>query len=210
LDGPSGPLEADLPGQLYSAYVDAGWAPEFTPVLSAEVSARAGVYTDFDTVTTQSLRFMGTGLGVIRVSPTCSLKLGAAYIDRNKIKVLPAGGILWQPNPQTRWDIFFPSPKLASYWTTVNNAQVWWYLGGEYGGGSWTFSRQDDPESGASEQFDYNDIRVFAGLEWVNLNRWYGFLEAGYVFDRELYFVVVPEESTSLANTFMLRAGLSF
>lgn len=210
LDGPSGPLEADLPGQLYSAYVDGGWAPELSPTLGAEVNFRAGVYTDFDTVTMDSLRFMGTGLGVFRMSQNLWVKLGAAYIDRNRIKVLPAGGLLWQPNPRTRWDLFFPSPKLSTFWTTFGNSHFWWYLGGEYGGGAWTFSRLDAPDAGASERFDYNDIRVMLGLEWTNLSRAYGFVEAGYVFARELVFVVVPSESADLANTFMIRGGIAF
>ncbi|MCA9152738.1 MAG: hypothetical protein KDA92_25715, partial [Planctomycetales bacterium] len=210
LDGPSGPGNPALPAQLYSAYLDFGWAPEFNNQFSADVSFRSGVYSDFDSFTTHSLRMMGTGLGVVRITPTIAAKLGATYIDRARIKVLPVAGILWQPNPQTRWDILFPSPKLATYWTTIGNSQVWWYLGGEYGGGSWTFRRDLAPNAGAAERADLNDIRVFLGIEWQNLNRWYGFIEGGYVFDREIYYVVEPSDRISLNNTWMLRAGLSF
>ena len=53
----------------------------------------------------------------------------------------PAGGILWRPNPQTYFDIYFPKPKLAQYLYTVGNTDVWWYLNGEIGGGSWTIER---------------------------------------------------------------------
>lgn len=211
LDGPAEPdITSDLPPRLYSAYLDFGWEPEFTPQFGAEVNFRTGIYTDFDTVTWDSLRFMGSGVGVIRVTPTTALKLGVAYIDRQDLKLLPAAGILWQPNAQTRWDIFFPNPKLASYLRTVGNSQVWWYLGGEYGGGSWTMKREQDPQVDASEKIDINDIRVYVGLEWNNLNRWYGFIEAGYVFEREIYYTVVPTDTVSLDSTIMLRAGLSF
>ncbi len=49
---------------------------------------------------------MGTGLGVIRLSPTTSLKLGVTYLDRNNIKILPAGGILWKPTPNSLGHLF--------------------------------------------------------------------------------------------------------
>jgi hypothetical protein len=210
LDGPSPPITADLPPVLYSAYVDFGWYPVFTPQLSAEVNFRPGVFSDFDTVTTDSIRLLGSGIGIIKLGPDSSLKLGAIYIDRADVKLLPAFGVLWTPNPQTRWDIFFPSPKLAHYWKTVRNGQLWWYVGAEYGGGSWTMSRPEPPEQGASERVDINDYRAFLGTEWFNLNRMYGFFEVGYVFNRELFYVVVPEDRTSLSDTWMLRAGISF
>ena len=118
------------------------------PQLSAEVNFRPGVFSDFQTVTTDSIRLLGSGIGVIKLGPTSSLKLGAIYIDRADVKLLPAFGVLWTPNAQTRWDIFFPSPKLSHYWKTVNNGQLWWYVGAEYGGGSWTMDRQEDPDQG--------------------------------------------------------------
>ncbi len=110
LDGPGPPEKSDLPSRLYSGYLDFGWTPQIGRAFSADVNFRAGVYSDFDTVTTNSVRFIGTGVGIVQVTPALSLKLGAAYIDRNKVKVLPAGGILWQPNPRTHWDFFFPAP----------------------------------------------------------------------------------------------------
>jgi hypothetical protein len=210
IDGPSAPITADMPSRLYGAYVDFGWYPVFTPQLSAEVNFRPGVFSDFQSVTNDSVRFLGSGIGVIKLGPTSSLKLGAIYIDRADVKLLPAFGVLYTPNQETRWDIFFPSPKLSHYWKTVRNGQLWWYLGGEYGGGSWTMERAEDPQQGASERVDINDLRVFIGTEWNNLNRLYGFLEVGYVFERELYFVVEPSDRTTLADTLMLRAGISF
>jgi hypothetical protein len=208
LDGPD---EPSLPARLYAAYLDFGWEPQFTPRLGGELNFRTGVYSDFESVTSQSIRFIGTGVGVIKATPTMSLKLGIAYIDRARIKLLPAFGVLWEPNPQTRWDIFFPTPKLAHYWTTLGNSQLWWYVGGEYGGGSWTIEREPGTtDAGASDRVDINDIRVYLGLEKWNHNRCYSFCEFGFVFDREIVYVLVPDESTSLGNTVMLRAGLSF
>ncbi len=210
LDGPSPPVTADMPPDLYAAYVDFGWYPVFSPQISGEVNFRPGVYSDFNTVTTDSIRLIGSGVGIIKLGPTSSLKLGAVYIDRADVKLLPAFGILWTPNAQTRWDIFFPSPKLAHYWKTINNRQLWWYVGAEYGGGSWTMRRAEAPDQGASERVDINDYRVYLGAECSNLNRMYSFFEVGYVFNRELFYVVVPSDRTSLSDAVMLRAGIAF
>jgi hypothetical protein len=187
--------------------VNAGWRPQFSPQFGGEVDFRVGVYSDFSTVTSDSVRFTGTGLGVIRMNPAWALKLGVTYLDRADIKLLPAIGLLWTPDPQTRWDIYFPEPKLAKYWTTVQNTEVWWYLGAEYGRGSWTAENLNNVLG--STRFDLNDIRVYLGIDWNNLNRYSGFFEVGFVFERRIYYVTNAIE-LKLDNTFMLSAGFSF
>ena len=206
-DGPNFP---SIPARLYSGYIDFGLNPQFGPRFSMDLTARAGIYTDFQSFNGDSIRLLGSVVGVYQASPEVAIKLGAVYIDRVQFQLLPAAGILWTPNPQTRWDIFFPAPKLSNYWTTFGNRQVWWYLGGEYGGGSWSIQREVDPLKGADERIDINDIRVYAGLEWWSLNRAYGFAEIGFLFDREVVFYRRPDETTSLDNTFMVRGGISW
>ncbi len=208
LDGPA--QGSDLPPQLYSAYLDAAWRPQITPQFAADLRFRTGVYSDFRTITSHSIRFMGTGLGVIQMTPTTALKLGVEYLDRLDVKILPAVGIYWEPNPQTRYDFYFPRPKLARYWTTVRNNEVWWYIGGEYGGGSWTIDREDAPLAGMSDRIDINDIRVYVGIDWSYLDQRSGFLQIGYVFERELIYNLVPVESLDLDDTFMVGAGILF
>lgn len=210
LDGPAPPeadARAELPAQLYAGYLDVGWNPQYTPQLGMELNFRVGVYTDFDTVTTDSVRFMGTALGVVQITPTVTVKVGVEYLDRARIKILPAGGLLWEPNDKTKFDIYFPRPRLAQYLVTIGNTDFWWYLGGEYGGGSWTFERQ---ATLTTERIDINDIRFLGGLEWTCTGSAKGFVEVGYVFDREIVYVVGPPLEQKLRDTFMLRGGLSF
>ncbi|MEZ6080782.1 MAG: hypothetical protein R3C56_35445 [Pirellulaceae bacterium] len=133
------------------------------------------------------------------------------YLDRVRVKLLPAGGVLWQPNPDTRFDLFFPEPKLAHYLATVGTADTWWYVGGYYGGGSWTVKR----DSGVKESIDINDIRLVLGLEWgrndqMRDGRRVGFFEVGYVFNRELIFKETPLDNLDLQDTFMIRAGIGY
>jgi hypothetical protein len=210
--GPDFPPGADLPGQTYAAYLDNYWRSDPSRLFGAEVGVRLGLWTDFDTLTTDSFRIQGLGLFRVRLTPTLTMKLGAAYLDRNKIKLVPAGGFLWEPNPQTRVDIIIPQPKFARYLTTLGNQDVWWYVTGEYGGNAWTIERAVD---GGSDRFDYNDVRLVAGIEWGSSElfrdrRRLGFLEVGWVTEREVIYVRRPEDSFTVRDTVMLRAGLGY
>jgi hypothetical protein len=207
-DGPDtvAPTFADLPPQAYSAYIDARWDPRFGPIIGGELGVGVGVFSDFQSVTSDSVRVQGVGLLVLHLIPDqVALKGGIEYLDRVKVKMLPAFGVMWTPNPRVRWDIYFPRPKLSQYLTTLGNTDIWWYLGGEYGGGSWTIERLV-----GADQADINDIRVFAGAEWVHSFGVKGFVEVGYVFDREIIYRYNPQNNIDVPDTVMLRAGLSF
>ena len=211
-EGPDFPPAADLPAQTYAAYLDNYWSSDPTRLLGAEVGVRLGLWTDFDTLSVDSFRIQGLGLFRVRLTPTLTMKLGAAYLDRNKVKLVPAGGFLWEPNPQTRVDAIIPQPKFARYITTLGNQDVWWYVTGEYGGNAWTIERAFD---GASDRIDYNDIRLIAGLEWgsaelIRQRRRLGFVEVGWVTEREVIYVRRPEDSFTIRDTVMLRAGIGY
>ena len=164
-DGPvsAGPNPADLPAKAYDAYLDAAWHPQPMPWLGADLAFRIGVYSDFSAITSQSIRFPSHGLAVLSFSPSFQVKAGVYYLDRNMIKLLPAGGVVWTPNRDTRVEALFPNPKLAQRLTTVGTADWWLYARGEYGGGAWTVERAllGSPHNSV----DYNDIRVALGIE---------------------------------------------
>lgn len=204
-DGPQDGVH-NLPGSAYSAYLDLQYITDPNFTIGAELGGRVGVYSAFDTLTKDSVRFQGLALGVLRVTPEITAKLGVMYIDRNDIKILPAGGFVWQPNPQLRVDIFFPQPRVSQYVTTVGTYELWWYLAGEYGGGAWTVRPTPaDPIQG----IDINDFRASLGLEWSSPSSINGFIEVGYVFKRRIVYTA-PYEEFDLNDTWMVRAGLSF
>ncbi len=210
-DVPGPPPGIELPAQLYSAYIDTSWQPQITPQFSGDLSVRVGVYSDFQAFDGDMLRFPSRALGVLQITPTTAFKLGVEYFDRIDVKLLPAGGILWTPNDQTRFDIYFPRPKLAQYLTTYGNTEMWWYVGAEYGGGSWTFEREPTAvDPGTEERIDINDYRVYVGIDWNNLDRFNGLFEIGYVFEREIVVEQHPTENIDPNASFMVRAGLRF
>lgn len=206
LEGPVDPV-ADLPPRIYDAYLDTAWHPRFTDWLSADLGFRTGVWTDFDEVNSDSIRYLGRGLGVLSFSPNLDLLAGVWYLDRNDIKLLPAGGIHWRPNSE--WDAYlvFPNPKVRKRFVNIGSSQWWYYFAGEYGGGRWTVQRA----SGMADDIDINDIRVIFGFEWETQTQARGHVEVGYVFEREiLYARTNMPPRYELDDTIMVRAGFDF
>ena len=201
-------LGPDLPPRVYDAYLDLGWQPLITPWLTGDLGIRTGVYSDFEEFNSSSFRIMGRALGLLAFTPTTQVALGIIYLDRNDVKLLPAGGVIWRPNPDTRYDILFPNPKLAHRMSDIGTMELWWYVGGEYGGGAWTVQRVGPPPF--SDAIDYNDIRVILGLEWILQRGLRGHFEIGYVFDREIVFVGGPPANFKPDDTVMLRGGITY
>ena len=199
-----------MPSNLYSVYLDSYARAQFTPQFGGELNVRVGVYSDFEAFSSDTIRITGRGLLFMRLTPTLTIKGGIEYLDRNDIQLLPAGGLLWEPDPHTRFDIYFPHPKLAKYFTTVGANEIWWYVGGQYGGGAWTVRDLGGVGSPPNDNLDINDIRVFAGLDFTRPSDLTGFVEGGYVFEREIFYVGLPGpvNTFQLKSTFMLRAGL--
>jgi hypothetical protein len=216
LDGPLSdpaamPRGPDLPPRLYDAYLDFAWYPRVNQWLGGELGFRTGVWSDFDIVTSDSIRFLGRGLASVSLTPQLDILFGVVYLDRLKVKILPAGGVYWRPTPE--WDAYlvFPNPKVRKFWASIYNTKVYWYAAGEYGGGSWTVDRPAaGMNPGLGDQVDINDIRVIGGIEWETQTQIRGRVEAGYVWDRELLFRSGEPGQFNLDDTVMLRAGIDF
>jgi hypothetical protein len=207
---------ADLPAQTFDAYLDAAWNPQLTDYFGAELDFRIGTYSDFARTKDILILYTGKAEAVLKFSPSVKIKAGAWYLDRNRVKILPAGGICWSPNPDVYFNVLFPDPKIGKRLTTWGNTDWWLYASGAYGGGRWGIERNSGlPPPGAVTDgqlttFDYNDIRVAIGLEFNTLRHLHGMFEVGGAFDRE---VVYQDQSppTYVPNpTVFLRAGLSY
>ena len=215
------PPPADLPPQTFDAYLDFAWNPQISDNFGAELSARTGIYSDFNRITTDSFRFMGKGMAVFKLSQHITLKAGVWYLDRVQVKILPAGGIVWIPNDEIYFNILFPNPKIAKRLTVWGNTEWWLYGSGDYGGGTWTIKRNtgftdppahpwQHPMDGSYTRFDYNDIRVAAGLEFKTLRQMEGHFEVGLSCSRELVYMDNSPRNYFPTNTVYLGAGLTY
>ncbi len=203
--------QADLPGNAYGGFLDFSWQSDPNQIVGGEFGLRVGAFSDFNTFNSDSIRILGRGLMAFRLTPTSTLKAGVYYLDRDSIKLLPAGGVICQPNPFTRYDIFFPEPKMAKYWRTLGTQDVWWYLAGDFGGGSWTVTRATTQ---LEERVDINQIEATFGFEWgrselLRMGQRTAFIEFGGAFNRQLKYQY-SDDDQSLATAFLFRAGFGY
>jgi len=195
----------DLPGHLFDAYLGAAWRPQLTQTFGADLAVSGGIYSDFSTVNWDSVRVLGRALGVVTVSPQWQFEAGIVYLDRLNIKLLPAGGVIWTPNPDIKFNIVFPYPKLAWRFSTVGNTDIWGYIAGEYGGGQWSITHAN----GVEDVITYNDLRFLAGMEFFGLSRFRGNFEIGYAFNRQIIYRGSGAELNP-GNAILFRGGLAF
>lgn len=211
-DGPDGvSTAADLPSKAFDAFVDLGWESDPNQMVSTDLGLRLGVFTDFDTYTDRSFRVRGRALLNFRLTPVTSFKGGVYYVNRDEIKLIPAAGLLYRPDPYTRIDLYFPKPKYSKYYRTLGTQDVWWYVTGDYGGGNWTITR----DNGIEESIDINDLRAVLGMEWgpsnaLAIGRRSGFLEIGYVFNREVLYRTQQADNFDPDDAFMFRIGIGY
>jgi len=209
-DGPKNGT-SDLPGSAFSGFIDTGWDTNPLQTLGVELGVRVGVFSAFDAVSSDSIYIQGKAVGRLRLTPTATAKFGVVYLDRNKVKLLPLAGVLWSPNPDSRFDLVFPEPKIAHYVSTLGNTDVWWYTTAYYGGGAWTIKQTD----GSRDEIDINDIRVMLGLEFGRSEQMrqgfrLGFAEVGYAFNRELIYRNRTSSTLDLPDSFVVRGGFSY
>lgn len=203
-----------LPGTLYDAFLDAEWDPQLTPWLGAELGVRVGVYSDFEKVTTDSIRYPAQGFAVLRLAPSVDLKFGVMWLDRVDIKLLPSGGVVWRPNTDNVFEILFPNPKLSHRLGGDGVTDWWLYARGEYGGGDWLVQRSKfktlAPGEPDLQRVDYNDMRVALGLEFRRRAGLSGLVEVGYAFERQVMYEYDKPGYFAPSSALFLRGGLAY
>lgn len=206
-DGPETPSTGfDLPSKAFGAYISADHITDLSQTAGLETNATVGIYSDYDNFSSDAIRLQGRLLGWQRINEYTVGKLGVEYLDRVKVKLLPAVGLFLSPNPDIKFDLYFPRTKLAHRIPNIGNYEMWSYVGAEYGGGSWAIERAD----GSDDQVDINDVRAFVGVEWIGPRRVTGFFDFGYAFERELVYASDQINNLDLQDTFIIRSGLAF
>ena len=198
----------DLPDTAFSAFLTLEHFSDPNRRSGVESNFTVGVYSDYKHLDSDSLRITGVGLGWIRLNESNIFKFGVEYFDRIDVKLLPAFGLFIRPTPDLQLDLYFPRPRIAQRLPNFRALETWLYIAGEYGGGNWTVERLGGL---LDDRIDINDYRAILGIEWINQRGTTGFVETGYVFERELISAAgVPTRRLDLQDTVMLRLGLEF
>lgn len=201
----AGPMGADLPEELYDAYVQFMYIRKLAGRLGMIASVTPGIHSDFKQSDGDSIRVPGNLLATWQWTERLKLLVGAVYLDRPDISVLPAFGVIWTPDESIKMDLAVPRPRIAWNFAQVGEVQHWAYIGGEFAGGSWAVRR----DSGVSDTLGYSAYHLLMGWE---RNRFFALgsqVEFGYAFGRRLEY-----DSDGLIyepnGTILLRANLSY
>ena len=196
-----GPTSVDVPATLYETYVDFMWVPQLTDRLLGVVAVTPSVYSDFQQGDGNGFRWQGKGLARWDILPQqLQLLAGVLYLNRQDVRVLPAGGLIWKPNDTHNYELLFPRPKLA---TRIRYGETWadWiYVAGEFGGNSFAILHRDRTR----DLVTLRDWRLLLGVE-RKLDGGAGLrAEVGLVFNRRLEFTSeLPD--VELDSTLLLR-----
>jgi len=205
LDAPG----TDLPARLGDTYIDFRWLPKLTPRWMLDLAVTPGVYRDFDQHTHDGLRITAHAAGVWTWTPTAKLVLGASYLDRSDLNVIPIGGMIWTPTPDWQLDLLFPQPKI---WRRFHSSlerdcdvENWAYVAGEFGDWAWAVRRAD----GTFDTAEYRDARLLLGVERKLRGGPTGRMEVGYVFSRKLRYTSGQGE-VEPHGAVLVRAGVDY
>jgi len=204
-----GPQNVDLPPRLHEGYAQFRWLSQVTPSLGLDLAITPGIFSDFDQQSGRAFRLTGHGAAAWTWNETTKFVLGAAYLDRPDVEIIPIGGMIWTPNEDAKFDLIFPHPKISRriYWGGNYGDQVqnWAYVAGEFFGDAWAIKRAD----GSDDLVVLSDYRLILGLEHKVLGGLSSRIEVGYVFGRRIRFRSDTPDFHP-AGTVMLRGGLTY
>ena len=200
----SGPNVSDLPPRLYEASLEVAGTYQLQNSWVLDVGLRPMLNGDFKYVNSDTFRLQGHAVASRPISQETQGVFGFIYLAREDISVLPVAGVVWQPNPDVKWELIFPKPKLAVRVGGFTD-NGWLYLRSELGGNSWSIERAN----GHRDVATYRDIRLIAGYEAILPEGFAAQFEAGWVFSRKLTYAS-DFSDVNPRDTFLIQAGLSF
>ncbi|GHT21226.1 hypothetical protein FACS189419_01790 [Planctomycetales bacterium] len=163
----------------FGAYLKFGAEPQFNDVFALKTWGQLGVFSDYHKITSDAIRFSADIEGIVKLSDKMKLVAGVLYLGRERVRLLPTGGVIYQPNDDLEFRFLFPNPKVTKRLWKGQRADWFGYISADYCGMTW-----DIETIGAT---DYNDIRLGAGIEFSTPQKVRGYFEFGGSFGRELY-----------------------
>jgi hypothetical protein len=205
VDEVPGPMDPGLPSQLYESWIQARWMRKIGTRLGVDLAVAPGWYSDFVNDTPEALRITGHGFGAWEATDELRVVVGAIYLDRYDVNILPAGGLLWTPADDRRFEIIFPRPRFAWRVAESRQAAQWLYVAGEFGGNQWAVRR----DSGVNDVVVYHDYRLLFGWERRPADLGVSWrLETGWVTGRLVEYYLTDTADYHPGDTFLVRAGL--
>lgn len=206
ISGPVGTATTDLPENAYRFGLDLSMMSDAVGGWNWEFGFTPSLGTDFsDSIGDDAFMFDGRILAHWRWSPQWMWTIGAVYWDRVDDIVLPYAGAVWTPNDLWEFRLIFPEPRVSVFVGAPWGVPTWLYVRGEYH----VESYEMHPQLLADQtRVQFADIRVAGGLRWET-GTVTSFIEAGYVFNREVKYARFGSDY-DVESGFIGRIGLRY
>jgi hypothetical protein len=203
------PQGADIPNELYEGWVQARWLRKVGERLGVDLAVSPGWYSDFHNDSSQALRITGHGFGAWEADENLRIIAGVIYLDRYDVSLLPAGGLLWTPADEWRYELIFPRPRVAWRIAERPRASHWAYVAAEFGGNQWAVQSTTAPTAGRDQIMVIRDYRLLAGWERRPADLGISMkAELGWVTGRSVQYYLSDQTWLYPSDTFLARFGL--
>jgi hypothetical protein len=203
------PLGANIPGELFEGYIQARWLKKVGDRFGVDLAVSPGWYSDFKNDSSQALRVTGHGFGAWEANEDLRVVAGVIYLDRYDVNLLPAGGLLWTPADDKRFELIFPRPRMAWRIAERPRASHWIYIAAEFGGNQWATQSVTGPTKGQDQIMVIRDYRLLAGWERKPAKLGLSWrLEGGWVTGRSVQYYLTDQPWLHPSDTFLVRAGI--
>lgn len=189
VDGPSH-VGSDLPPRLFDIFWNTRFKAETDYGFGIDANFKMGLFTDFEDSVREGWRFPGRVLAYADLWNSSDeigrVVAGFEYLDLEQTEILPAGGIIFEPNPDTKIDLYFPRPQIRFRVDQEESSDQWLYFRGEYHGSAWAIER----DAGNADVVSLTEYRATIGLETIpdDKEESSSFLEVGFLFNRDLEY----------------------
>ncbi len=195
-----------LPASLYHFGWDLKWQTPSVAGWGAEFVFEPSLNTDFSSLGSNAWNLDGRGALLWQWAPNFTVIGGVMYWDRVHDRVLPYGGVVWQPDQLWEFRIMYPESQVKLFLGNYMGHAKWLYARVEYHSEAYQVEL-DGGLGPIDSQIQMDDWRATIGLQSDN-GYSASFIEAGWVFDRETH--VRGFSSFNVGSGFMARAGLRF
>lgn len=208
-DGPGGPV--GLPGDVYRL----GWDFELsTPKemchpWGLNVGFNPSINSSFEhNLSSDAYQWDVRGYATYEVSPELLLAGGAGVWDRVRDRVIPYAGLIWLPDDRWEFRILFPESQISYFLGTHGSVAQWLYVRGEYRVEAYEVMTGVGPAR-QKDEVEVEDWRILFGYQ-ADGGFFAGFIEAGWVFGRDVAFKHHSQPGFDITSGFIARTGFRF
>jgi len=123
------PDSLDLPSDLHEMTLGLSWIRSINEDWKLRLSLGAAFNTDGQNRSSDAWQFRGGIFGMYQTTPEWNWLFGVIALGRNDLPVVPAVGLIYQPNSDFRLDLTMPKPRFSFKLSENGGRQQWGYFG---------------------------------------------------------------------------------